>query len=188
MSLVTRGEKLVYRETHFAEQVTRIIRCRAAFLVGQAVVVDWNQHLYIAHKLHNGENADRHIDHSLAFFGKPSAVHIADMLRDVPAAATATVLLTLIGQPAVEYDRLRYLYAAPRHVAGRHLLTVVLFRPEFAAEYLYTSFASVQDHFFVKHSDAFHGRAGDTVAGKDLQLYAEEEGQITGIVAAVKGQ
>lgn len=185
-------EELVHRETHLFEQIAGIVACRAAFLGGHTEIINGNKHLDIAHELDNGENPERDKDDfAVPSVGKGAAVPLADAVGDVAATAAAfafTSAVTSIDDAGGQDDGLGDLNAAARHIAGGHLLLVVLVGYELAAEYLDVAFAAIQNDLFLEYGYAAYRRAGNAVTGIDLELDFEEKGQVTGIIPAVEGQ
>lgn len=190
VTFIARWEELINRKAHLAEQFARVVGRRAALLVRQTVVVNGDEHLHVAHQLHNGENTDCDIDETLTIFSEVSAVGRADVFGDIAAAATAASAsnVTFFGDAAAQDDGLCNLYAAARHIACGHFLPIVLFGTEFTAEHLDATFAAVENYLFVKHSHAVDGGTRNPVTGEHFQLNAEEEGQVAGIIAAVERQ
>ena len=192
--VILRREKLVDRKAHLAEQLTGIVARRAAFLARHTEIVDRHQHLYVTDELDDGKHPDgNQYDLAVMYLAEIAAVAIDDALRDTAAsaaAATAAILVPLTGihGSGAQNDRFRHLHGAARHVARRHLLTVVLIRPELAVKHLHAALAAEKDDLFLENADAADRGAGRIPSGEDIELHLKEEGEVAGIIAAVKRQ
>ena len=182
-------EELINRETHLVEQIAGIFARRGAFLVRHTIVVHRHKHLHVANQLHDGKDPERD-DHDAAIgtVDEVAAVAIAQ-LRGNTATVTAIVVAAVaaVDETRIQHDRLGNLHAAVRHIAGRHFLTVALVGAVFAVENPHVTFAAVQNDLLAEDADALYRGARHTVPAVYLDLYVKVEGQVTGIIAAVKG-
>lgn len=175
-------EKFIGREINAAEHIAGTVGGGGgALLLRDAEIVRRDQHLHIAHNLHDGEQPHRDINAAAAVAVEPTAVPAADPVGNMAAGVTVRAAVLHIGG---QTDRLRYLDAGlgQHTAAGR----IDRFAGVIGAEGLYVSFSAVKDYLLIENSNAayHHGRGGRSRAY--VQADVEEERHVDRIKALVE--
>ena len=103
-----RREEFIRRKFNAAEHIARVVAGGDALLFRDAEVIGRDQHLDVAHNLHNGEHADGDVDIAAGVGLELAAKTLADAVRD--AAARVAAAHRTVTDARREADRLRDLH------------------------------------------------------------------------------
>lgn len=177
-------EKFIRGEFDAPEQLAGIIRGGDALLAGDAEIVGGDEHLHVAHNLHDGEQPDGDIHRAglrtgFKLAAKPPANAVGNPAAGVAAAAAA------VAQPRGQGNRLCHLHRRLGQNAG-HVLGIQILQFAIGAEHFDIALTAIQNHLFVENRDAVDGDGAARRGAEYIQAYVEEERHIHRIEALVK--